>query len=392
LTVSFRARVAEKSSVKLLVSALVCLAVSVSGEPAHAKGAKSCVAEQLRDLAPHDREMRATARAAGLHYGVPDGDWLVRRGGKRGYFYRDSSGRLINDETTLERIRSLAIPPGYHDVKISRDPKSHLQVLASDSRGREQYRYHPRWTATRAEAKFERVVEFGEAVPGIRKAVARDLAREGLPKSKVLAALVRILDENLIRVGNEEYAQANGSYGLTTLLDRHASVSRGAVQLGFKGKSGVRHRVKITDPALVGVIQDSRRLAGSELFQYVDEEGLAHAIDSADVNQYLQEVAGDGFTAKDFRTWGGTTLAARRLMEAGPATGAADAKRRIHAAVVFVASSLRNTPTVSLKSYIHPHILDLYRMGEPFQAPKAGHSVLKPEERMVLKLLERRGR
>jgi DNA topoisomerase-1 len=246
-----------------------------------------------------------TAKAAGLRFVRDDrpGIRRVRRGER--FRYVGPDGTVVRDEETLGRMRALAIPPAWRDVWICPQPNGHLQATGRDDRGRKQYRYHPRWRAVRDETKYDRVVAFGLSLPRLRARVEEDLARPGLPREKVLATVVRLLETTLIRVGNEEYARANGSFGLTTLRSRHVEVNGSTVQLAFRGKSGVRHRIDVRDARLARIVRRCRDLPGQLLFQYVDEAGETRGVDSADVNDYLRDAAGEEFTAKDFRTWGG---------------------------------------------------------------------------------------
>jgi DNA topoisomerase-1 len=302
------------------------------------------------------------AEAAQLHY-VSDRltPGITRRpGGDRGFVYLDPGGRPVGDPATLQRIRSLAIPPAWTDVWICPDPDGHLQAVGYDAKRRKQYRYHPRWRAVRDETKFEHMLGFGQALPHIRRRVARDLDRPGLPREKVLAAVVQLMERSLARVGNPEYARDNEHFGLTTLRDEHVHVEGGRVELDFRGKHGVRHHVEVTDRKLARILENCRDLPGSELFQYLDETGARHRISSEHVNAYLRETAGRPVTAKDFRTWAATNLAlleVARMQERKPTKrGAATVVRR-------VAAQLGNTPAVCRKSYIHPRVLACYLDG-----------------------------
>ena len=233
----------------------------------------------------------------------------------RSFRYVGPNGRPITDRRILDRIRGLVIPPAWTDVWICSDPNGHLQVTGHDAKGRKQYRYHPRWREVRDENKYDRLISFAQALPRIRRRVARDLRRKRLPREKVLAAVIKLLETTLVRVGNDEYAEANKSFGLTTMRDRHVRVARGKVRMEFSGKSGVDHEIDIHDPRLVEVVRKCQELPGQELLQYVDEQGKVHDVGSSDVNDYLREISGDDFTAKDFRTWAGTALAAEALKE-----------------------------------------------------------------------------
>ncbi|HEX4740825.1 MAG TPA: DNA topoisomerase IB [Caulobacteraceae bacterium] len=281
----------------------------------------------------------------------------------KGVVVEDAEGREVRDSETLERIRRLAIPPAWTDVWICGDPDGHIQAAGRDARRRKQYRYHAGWRACRDEAKYESLLAFGEALPRLRERVANDLALRGLPREKVLAAVVRLLEMTLIRVGNDEYAKANKSFGLTTLRKRHVTLTGAGAVFEFRGKSGVAHRTGFHDARLARVLRGCEALPGQRLFQYVDHEGARHVIGSHDVNAYIREAAGEDFTAKTFRTWVGTLLAARALaLQPKPET-AAQSKKAIATAVKAVAGMLRNTSAVCRACYIHPTVLEAYETG-----------------------------
>jgi DNA topoisomerase I len=305
-----------------------------------------------------------SARAAGLRYMADDGPGITRRRRGSGFEYRSSKGRPIRDKETLARIKALAIPPAWTDVWICPSPRGHIQATGRDARGRKQYRYHAKWRELRDETKFNRMALFGTALPRIRTTVNKHLRLPGLPREKVLATVVRLLEETMIRVGNEEYARANRSYGLTTLRDRHVDVDRHRARFRFRGKSGVAHDVEITDRRLARVIAHCQDVPGQELFQYLDDDGVGRSIGSGEVNDYLRELGGDYFTAKDFRTWGGTVAAAVLLRECGACETQAERRANIVETVRSVAAVLGNTPAVCRKSYIHPSILDHYDAGD----------------------------
>jgi DNA topoisomerase I len=304
-----------------------------------------------------------SARLAGLRYVNDTRPGITRRGSGENVQYVDPSGDLITDERTLERIKKLAIPPAWTDVWICKDPRGHLQATGRDARGRKQYRYHARWRAVRDETKYERMLAFGAALPAIRARVSKDLSLPGLSREKVLATIVQLLEGTLIRVGNEEYARENKSYGLTTMLNRHVDVDGSEVRFHFKGKSGVRHDVGIRDRRVANVIKRMRDLPGQHLFEYVDDDGETRTIDSSDVNAYLQEITGQEFTAKDFRTWSGTVLAAKTLEEFEQFDSQTQAKKNVVAAIESVAKRLGNTPSVCRKCYIHPEVIEAYMAG-----------------------------
>jgi DNA topoisomerase-1 len=303
------------------------------------------------------------ARAAELRYVTDDEPGISRKRSKTGFKYVDPSGKTVRDERTLARIRALALPPAWTDVWICPKENGHLQATGRDAKGRKQYRYHPRWREVRDETKYGRMLAFAEALPAIRRRVMADLALPGLPKAKIVATIVKLLEKTRVRVGNREYARTNGSFGLTTLRDHHATVRGSRLTLSFRGKSGVSHRVELTDRRLARIVRQCRDIPGYELFQYVDDDGQRCAVDSGDVNEYLRESAGADFTAKDFRTWAGTVLAAAALRETPAFTTEAEARRNICRAVERVAVALGNTPTVCRKCYVHPEVIEAYLEG-----------------------------
>lgn len=303
------------------------------------------------------------AKNAGLRY-INDGDpGLTRVRAGRAFFYRDAKGRRIKDAPTLGRIKRLAIPPAWTDVWICPTANGHIQAVGRDARGRKQYRYHADWRTARDESKYERMIAFAQALPRIRRRVARDLRRRGLGREKVLATMVRLLETTLVRVGNEEYARSNGAYGLSTMRDQHAEVKRDTLEFRFRGKSGKLHHIALHDPAIARIVARVQDLPGQQLFQYVDENGETRDVKSDDVNAYLRDVAGQEFSAKDFRTWAGTVLAAIALQQFERFDTKAQAKKNLVAAVERVAQRLGNTPAVCRKCYIHPAILDSYLTG-----------------------------
>jgi DNA topoisomerase-1 len=300
----------------------------------------------------------AAARAAGLLYADVSAPGIVRRRAGRGWSYRDPSGETIRDPDILERIKALVIPPAWSDVWINPHPRGHIQATGIDARGRKQYRYHEKWRATRDETKFAGLVAFAQALPRLRKQVETDLALRGLPREKTVATVVRLLDESLIRVGNIAYARENKSFGLTTLQNDQAEVNGASVHFAFPGKSGVFHEVDVRDRRVARIVRRMQDLPGQHLFQYLDEAGEPRSIDSDDVNAYLGKVSGAEITAKDFRTWAGTVLAARSLRHEGPFDSETACKAAIVAAVDAVAERLGNTRAVCRASYIHPAILE----------------------------------
>ncbi len=313
---------------------------------------------RLPDLHPE-----RSARAAGLRY-VTDAAPGISREGEPGPFrYRRPDGRLVRDEATLRRIRSAAVPPAWREVWICARDDGHLQATGRDARGRKQYRYHPRWRETRDETKYGRLAAFARALPRIRRRTGRDLARPGLPREKALAAVVRLLEATLIRVGNEEYVRENESFGLTTLRGRQVRIDGATLRFSFRGKSGVQHAVELTDRRLAAIVRRMRELPGEELFGYVDETGETRPIESGDVNAYLRETAGEEFTSKDFRTWAGTLLCARELRRLEPPASDAEGRRHLAHAVAAVAKALGNTKAVCRKCYIHPRVIEAYLDG-----------------------------
>ncbi len=308
------------------------------------------------------------AKLAGLTYVSDSRPGITRKRAGKSFTYVHPHGTRVRDAESLVRIRSLAIPPAWTDVWICTNPNGHLQAVGRDARGRKQYRYHPRWRAIRDETKYARMLAFARVLPKIRARVTEDLARPGLPREKVLATVVRLLETTLIRIGNEEYARENGSFGLTTMRNRHVAVSGSRLRFHFRGKSGKEHAVDIRDPRLARIVRRCQELPGQELFQFVDDDGGRQSIDSADVNEYLRDIAGEEFTAKDFRTWAGTVLAALALAEVAVFSSKRQARRNIVRAVESVARRLGNTPAICRKGYVHPAIIDAYLDGVTLDA------------------------
>jgi DNA topoisomerase-1 len=331
-----------------------------------------------------------SARAAGLRYVSDQSPGIRRKRVGKAFSYLASDGRTIRDAETIRRIKRLAVPPAWTDVWICPDPRGHLQATGRDARGRKQYRYHPRWREVRDAVKYDRMLAFAEALPKIREHTDRDLEHAGVPREKVLATVVRLLEETRIRIGNDEYRKDNGSYGLTTLRNRHVSVLGAEVRFTFRGKSGKHHTIELHDRRMARIMKRILDIPGQELFQYVDDDGEAKDIDSADVNGYLREITGDDFTAKDFRTWAGTILAARFLREtAGPANSRR-AKKELVRAIARVADELGNTPAVARKGYIHPAVIAAYLSGglKPISEKDVPDPYkLSAEERSLLALL-----
>jgi DNA topoisomerase-1 len=320
--------------------------------------------------APEEIELDSvsSAKAAGLHYVTDAKPGIQRRPFRGGFRYIRPDRQPVRDPETLARIRSLAIPPAWTRVWISCDPNGHLQATGRDARARKQSRYHPRWREIRDETKYERMLLFGDALPQIREQVERDLALPGLPRAKILATIVRLLETTSIRVGNSEYAKANHSYGLTTMRNRHVAVDGATITFDFTGKSGKHHTIDVRNRQLAKIVQRCLDLPGYELFQYLDEAGERHAVASSDVNEYLHRITGEHFTAKDFRTWAGTVLAAMLLREFEPFESQTQAKQNVVQAIKTVAARLGNTPSVCRKCYIHPAVLDSYFSGTMLKA------------------------
>jgi DNA topoisomerase I len=305
----------------------------------------------------------AAVRGMKLHYVTDRTPGIERETSERGFAYRSSNGRVVRGIGALARIRALAIPPAWTRVWICADPDGHLQAVGRDARGRKQYRYHPRWREHRDETKFEHILAFGAVLPRIRRQVAQHLSLPGLPREKVLAAVVRLMELSLARVGNPEYAKQNHSFGLTTLLNRHVRIRGGQIELDFRAKHGIRHHSIVTDRKLAGILKRCRDLPGSELFQYLAEDGNRHAIDSSDLNGYLREMSGRDVTAKDFRTWAGTNLAILALIAASNGAGG-PTKHAWLEVVRQVAKHLGNTPAICRRCYIHPRIEEAYLASE----------------------------
>jgi DNA topoisomerase-1 len=341
---------------------------------------------------------REAAESAGLVYVSDEEPGIRRRKAGKGFSYTKPGGGTIKDPATLKRIRSLAIPPAYTDVWICAKPNGHIQATGRDAKGRKQYRYHPRFREVRESTKYEHMLEFARGLPAIREKVAEHMALRGLPREKVLATVVHLLETTLIRVGNEDYAKQNKSYGLTTLRNRHVEVNGSELRFDFKGKSGKTWKLKVRDRRVAKIIRVCQELPGQDLFQYIDDNGERQSVTSADVNAYLKEITGRDITAKDFRTWSGTVLAAWALKEFETFDSEAKAKKNIRAAIEKVASRLGNTPTICRKCYVHPEVISCYVEGSLLLEVKEEIEAelrddlpgLRPEEAAVLSLLEAR--
>lgn len=336
------------------------------------------------------------AAEAGLRYVSDAKPGIRRENSKGGFRYIGPDGNEVTDAVHLARIRGLAIPPAWADVWICPISNGHLQAVGRDAKGRKQYRYHKKWRETRDETKYFRSIAFAHALPKIRKQVELDLSKPGMPREKVLATVVKLLETTLIRIGNEEYAKQNNSYGLTTLRNKHVRVEGSSIHFEFKGKSGKKHFIDVKDRKLASIVKKARDLPGQELFEYVGEDGELHNVNSSDVNAYLKEISGEEFTAKDFRTWAGTVLAANILLESTEGESAGPTKKNVVAAIESVAKKLGNTPSICRKCYVNPAVVDSYLDGSLIrlmrrksQLKRRGIAAeLLPEEAAVLGVLE----
>ena len=347
------------------------------------------------EIAPDPVEV---AEDAGLRYVSDDQPGYTRKAKDDDFEYFDTDGKAIRDETRLLRIRRLAIPPAYKDVWICPSPNGHIQATGRDARGRKQYRYHERWREARAENKYDRMLVFAQALPKIRRQVNKDMGLRDLPQNKVLATVVQLLGRTFIRIGNEEYARENKSFGLTTMQDRHVAVKGAKLSFSFRGKSGVKHEIDVNDRRLANIIRKLQDLPGQDIFQYEDEAGEVRNVTSEDVNGYLGEITGEEFTAKDFRTWAGTVLTAMALSAQGPFENETQAKQNIKVAIAAVAKILGNTPTVCRKCYVHPVVLESYLDGDMIEglrrkteeALSENLEDLRAEEAAVMSFLQER--
>jgi DNA topoisomerase I len=310
------------------------------------------------------------AEDAGLRYVSDDQPGYTRKPKGDDFEYFDTDGQPMRDETRLLRIRRLAIPPAYKDAWICPSPSGHIQATARDARGRKQYRYHERWRKARAENKYDRMLVFGHGLPKIRRQVKKDMGLRDLPRNKVLATVVHLLGRTFIRIGNEEYARENKSFGLTTMRNRHVDVKGAKLSFSFRGKSGVEHEIDVNDRRLANIIRKLQDLPGQDIFQYEDETGEVRNVTSQDVNDYLQEITGEEFTAKDFRTWAGTVLTAMALNAQGPPRDETQAKKNIKDAIAAVSKILGNTPAICQKCYVHPMVLESYLDGDMIEGLK----------------------
>ncbi len=340
----------------------------------------------------------ADAKSVGLLYVDDQLPGICRKPYKDGFRYLDEKGVLIKDELEKKRIQSLAIPPAWTDVWICRWNNGHIQATGRDAKHRKQYRYHAHWRQVRDESKYDRMLAFGRMLPEVRSKINAALSLPGLPREKILASVVYLLENTLVRIGNREYARTNDSFGMTTLRKKHVRVDGSVIQFEFKGKSGVRHSIKLQDRRLANIVRRTRDLPGQELFQYVDDDGERHTIGSTEVNEYLRELCGEAYTAKDFRTWAGTVLAMTALQESLAFESEAQAKKNIVLAIENVAKKLGNTPAICRKCYVHPGVLDAYLDGTLAKISKRTTSIknasssanaLNADEVLVLTLLEK---
>jgi DNA topoisomerase I len=336
------------------------------------------------------------AKSSGLRYVTDAIPGYRRKRSGPTFRYFDQNGKPIRDKEDLARIKALAIPPAWSDVWISPFANSHLQATGRDARRRKQYRYHKRWSEMRDQTKYERMLLVGEKLPELRARIARDLSKPGLAREKVIATVVKLLETTFIRVGNEEYARENRSFGLTTLRNNHVKVTGDKIRFRFRGKSGVGHELEMENPRIARIVKRCQELPGQQLFEYVDDDGETRTVESSDVNEYLREVTGEDFTAKDFRTWAGTVLAARALSEADAANSKTHAKRIVAQAIDQVAKKLGNTRTVCQKCYVHPAIVNAYTDGSLARAFARrarrngnGTAALSANEKAVVALLQR---
>jgi DNA topoisomerase I len=344
------------------------------------------------------QESIEAAEEAGLRYVSDDQPGYTRKPKGDDFEYFDTDGKAIRDEQRLLRIKRLAIPPAYTDVWICPSPNGHIQSTGRDARGRKQYRYHERWREVRDENKYEKIALFGQSLPKIRKRVEADLALPGLPRNKALATVVQLLQRTFIRIGNEEYARENKSFGLTTMKNHHVDVKGSKIRFRFRGKSGRKHEVDVEDRRIAKIVAKMQDLPGQDLFQYVDDDGQVRDIKSEDVNDYLREITGEDFTAKDFRTWAGTVLSAMALNAVGAFETKKQAKANIKNAISAVAKVLGNTPAICRKCYVHPAVLESYLDGQTIEGLKQRTQEaleeqpldLRESERVILKFLTAR--
>ncbi len=344
----------------------------------------------LRKLEKIGRDPAVTAKAAGLRYAPFSGKGYFRKRRGTGFTYTDENGQTVRDSEVLERIRKLVLPPAWTDVWISPFPHGHLQAMGTDAKGRRQYRYHNQWNKIRNQSKFFRLRRFASALPKIREQVDRDLARPGLPYEKVVALVVRLIELTNIRIGNDAYKKLYGSFGLTTLRDKHVKFEKSTIRFEFTGKKGVSHSISLQSRKLANLVRKCREIPGHDLFQYYQDDGTRRTIGSGDVNDYIKEITGEDFTAKDFRAWAGSVHALCGFQEAGGHSGEADCKRKIVSVIDSVAGKLGNTRTVCRKYYIDPSVIAAFERGTiaRYAMPDTATTGLNPEEQALVALLE----
>ncbi|RIJ41801.1 DNA topoisomerase IB [Pontibacter oryzae] len=336
-----------------------------------------------------------SAAWAGLRYTSDDKPGYTRKGAGKGYYYLDNKGQRLEDEKELARIKALVIPPAWTDVWICKSVKGHLQATGRDAKGRKQYIYHPQWQQARNLTKFDRMIEFGKCLPELREQIDADISTRNLDRRKVTALVLSLMDNALIRIGNRHYAKSNKSYGLTTLRDKHVKINGSSIKFSFRGKKGVEHEIDLKDRRLAKLVKKCRDIPGYDLFQYYDEDGNRQVLESGDVNEYLREVTKYDFTAKDFRTWGGTVRMVECLEKVIEEKEDGDKEKTIREAVKTVAKGLGNTPTVCTKYYIHPEVVNMFREDrllkylERHNAENSPENHLSSTEQFVLKMLKR---
>ncbi|MFT3796694.1 DNA topoisomerase IB [Flavobacterium sp.] len=332
---------------------------------------------------------KSTAQSVGLRYAAHSANGIFRLRKKEGFEYVDHDAKKITDKTTLERIKKLVIPPAWENVWISPYENGHLQVTGTDAKGRKQYRYHPNWNQIRNQSKFYRLRRFAQALPKIRKQVEKDLKRKGLPYEKVVALVVELIEMTNIRIGSDAYKKLYGSFGLTTLRDKHVSFDKSIARFEFVGKKGIQHKISLNSRKLVNLVRRCKEIPGQELFQYYDDDGKRHAIGSGDVNHYLKAITQEDFTAKDFRCWAGTVNALQQFQESEKPTTATETKHKIIEVLDQVASKLGNTRTVCRKYYVHPTVIAAYERGTIWNyEPNGNNGRLNPQEKALVRLLQ----
>src|ERR1700742_4879657 len=319
---------------------------------------------RTEEVSDHVSEVASAIAEEGLRYVIDSSPGYRRKRTGTSFTYYDKDGKRITDQLVIRRIKSIGIPPAYEFVWICPSPNGHIQATGIDARGRKQYRYHPKWRELRDQNKYEHVMQFAAALPALRDRVAADMKRDGLPREKVLATIVSLLERTLIRVGNAEYAEKNKSYGLTTMRRKHVEIGRGVLSFDFTGKSGKQWRLKVEDKRIAAIVRRCAEIPGHELFKYLDDDGQPRTVDSGDVNAYIKDITGEDFSAKDFRTWAGTGLAAFALAEFKKYDSEDEAKRNVVAAIEDVSKQLGNTPAVCRKCYVHPEVLNAYMSGD----------------------------